>query len=247
MVVDGEAADADYTVDATAEALNEVVAEGDFPTAAEMAAFEATVTPRDNLYSPQLTGSFMPPFAAPSRASSPSVVINAGSVSFNPVASSSRVVAGVDEVADSLRVAFALAVNGSALHTSRVAALDLHLLSIARKGKAAASVSRVEARVAKAMRRRLFSSSDDDDEMNDNPAEAAKINLIRRRKNLRLIENMKLDSEAKDSVMAPDSLPANRRLSNHRDFLSVLIFFTDLEELMVRKEWGLAVKMWVFR
>jgi hypothetical protein len=157
-------------------------------------------------------------------------------------------VTGVDEVADSLRVALALAVNGSALHTSLVAALDLHLLSIARKGKAAASVSRVEERVAKAMRRRLVSSSDDDDEMNDTPAEASKKNLIRRRKNLRLIGKKKLDSEAKDSVMAPsDSLPANRRLSNHRDFLLVLIFLMDLEELAVRKEWGSAVEMWVFR
>ena len=47
--------------------------------------------------------------------------------------------------------------------------------------------------------------------------------------------------------MAPsDSFPANRRLSNHHDFRSVLIFLTYLEELVVRKEWGLAVEMWVF-
>ena len=33
--------------------------------------------------------------------------------------------------------------------------------------------------------------------------------------------------------MAPsDSLPANRRLSNHHDFLSVLIFLMDFEELL---------------
>ena len=75
------------------------------------------------------------------------------------------------------------------------------MLSIAKKGKAASSVSRVEERVAKALRRRLVSFSDDNDEMNDTPAEAAKKNLIRRRKNLRLIEKKKLDSEAKDSVM----------------------------------------------
>jgi hypothetical protein len=115
-----------------------------------------------------------------------------------------------------------------------VAALELHLLSIARKGKAAASVSRVETRVAKALRRRLVSSSDDDDEMNDTPAEAAKKNLIRRRKNLRLVEKKKLNSEAKDPVMAPsNSLPDNRHLSNHHDFLSVLIFLMDSEELVV--------------
>jgi hypothetical protein len=139
--------------------------------------------------------------------------------------------------------------DGSSLHTSLTTALNLHLLSVASQGKVATSVSRVEERVDKALRRRLVSSSDDDDEMNDTPAEAAKRNLIRRRKNLRLIEKKKLDSEAKDSVMAPsDSLPANRRLSNnHHDFLSVLIFLMDSEELVVRKEWGSTVEMWVFR
>ena len=86
----------------------------------------------------------MPPSAAPSRANSPSAFNNTGSISSNPVASSSRVVAGVDEVADSLRIAIALAVSGSALHTSLVSARDLHLLSIARKVKAATNVSRVE-------------------------------------------------------------------------------------------------------
>ena len=100
------------------------------------------MTPRSHL--PQPTGSLMPPPAALSRANSPGA-----SVSLRPVASSSHVVAGVDEVEDSLRGALALAVDGSALHTSLVAALDLHLLSIARKGKAAASVLRVEERVAK--------------------------------------------------------------------------------------------------
>jgi len=54
MIVDGEVAEEDYTVDATAEALNEVVEEGDFPIAAKMAAFEAIVTPRSDLHSPQL-------------------------------------------------------------------------------------------------------------------------------------------------------------------------------------------------
>ena len=49
MVVDGEAAEEDYTADATAEVMNGAMAEDDFPTAAEMAAFEATVTPRDNV------------------------------------------------------------------------------------------------------------------------------------------------------------------------------------------------------
>jgi hypothetical protein len=57
----------------------------------------------------------------------------------------------------------------------------------------------------------------------------AKKDLIRSRKTRRLIEKKKLDSEAKDSVSAPtDPLPANRRLSNHHDFLAVQIFLMDL-------------------
>jgi hypothetical protein len=112
-------------------------------------------------------------------------------------------VGGLDEVVDSLRAALAFAVKVSALHTSVVAALDLHLLSIARKGKATASVLRVEERVAKALRRRLVSSSDDDDGMNDTPAEAAKRNLIRRRKNLRLIEKKNLTRRPNTSLWLP--------------------------------------------
>jgi hypothetical protein len=248
MLVDDEADEEDYTADVVVEALNEALDEGDFPTAAEMSPLETAVTPRSDNRFPQPSGSLVPPPAASSRANSPSASNNAESVSLKPVASSSHVVGGLDEVANSLRAALALAVKGSALHTSLVAALDLHLFSIARKGEATAIVLRVEERVAKALRRRHVSSSDDDDEMNDTPVEAAKKNLIRRRKNLRLIEKKKLDSEAKDSVMAPsDSLPANRRLSYHHDFLSVLIFLKNLEELVVRKEWNSAVEMWVFR
>ena len=64
-----------------------------------------------------------------------------------------------------------------------------------------------------------------------------KQDLIRRRKTRRLIEKKKLDSEAKDSVTAPaDPLPANRRLSNHHDFLAVHIFLMDLEDMVVRKD-----------
>jgi len=248
MVVDGEVGEEDYIADVAAEALEEAFEAGDFPTVAEMAALRATVTPRIDTRVSQAFGSLVSPPAAPSYANSPSVSYNAESASLAPVISSSQPVVGVDVVADSLRAALAVAVDGSSLHSSLTAALNLHTLSIIEKGKAAASVSRAEERVAKALRRRLVSSSDDDDEMNDTPAEAAKRNLIRRRKNARLIEKKKLDSEAKDSVMAPsDSLPANRRLSNHHDFLSVLIYFMDLEELVVRKEWGSAVEMWVFR
>ncbi len=65
----------------------------------------------------------------------------------------------------------------------------------------------------------------------------AKKHIIRRRKNLRLIEKKKQEGEAKDSVTAPsDYLPPNRRLSNHHDFLSVQMFLMDLEEMVVRKD-----------
>ncbi len=235
MVVDDEADEDDYTADAVVEALNEVLDAGDYPTAAEITAFDTIVTLHVDIRLPQPSGSLKPPTAAPSRANSPSASVKP--VSIKPVATSSQAVGGLDGVADSLRAALALDVRGSALHSLLVAALYLHLLSIARKDKASASALRAEERVAKALRRRLVSSSDDDDEMNDTPAEAAKRDLIRCCKNLRLIEKKKLDSEAKDSVMAPsDSLPDNRRLSNHHDFLAVLIFLIDLEELVVRKE-----------
>jgi hypothetical protein len=84
--------------------------------------------------------------------------------------------------------------------------------------------------------------------MADSPAEADKRDRIRKRKNLRLIERKKLDAEAKDAVMAPsDSLPPKRQLGDHYDFLAVLIFLMDLEEMVLRKEWGSAVEAWVFR
>ena len=142
MVVDGEADEEEYTSDAVAKALNEALDAGDFSTAAEMAAFETIVTPHSCIRFPQPSGSLMPPTVAPSRANSPSAS-NAESASLKSVASSSHDVGGLDEVADSLRDAIALVVKGSALHTSLVAALYLHLLSIARKGKTTASVLRV--------------------------------------------------------------------------------------------------------
>ena len=67
------------------------------------------------------------------------------------------------------------------------------------------------------------------------------------------IERKKQDSYAKDSITAPpDSLPLNRRLSNHHDFLAVQIFLMNLEDLgfgfmVVHKDWGSTIKMWVFK
>ncbi len=116
IVVDDAPAEEDYTADA----LNELMGEEDFPSAAQLAAFEATVTPRDYFRSSQATGSLIPPPVAPSRANSPSAINTAGSSSYNRIAPSSRDVADVDELADFLRVALALAMNGNAMHTSLV-------------------------------------------------------------------------------------------------------------------------------
>ncbi len=83
-----------------------------------------------------------------------------------------------------------------------------------------------------------------DDEDNDTPEMTVRKDLIRRRKTRRLIEKKKLDSEAKDYVTAPaDHLPANRRLSNHHDFLAVQIFLMDLEDMVVRKDWSSPIEI----
>jgi len=140
MVVDGEADEEDYIADVVVEALNEALDAGDFHAVAEMAAFENIVTSHHDIRLPQPSGSLKPPSVAPSRAYSPIASSNAEPVSIKPVAASSHVVGGLDEVANYRRAALELAARDSALHTSLVAALDLHLLSIARKGKAAASV-----------------------------------------------------------------------------------------------------------
>ena len=103
----------------------------------------------------------------------------------------------------------------------------------------------METPVANAMLRRLKESSisDDDDDINDTPEEAARHDLIRRRKTRRLIERRKQDSEAKDSFAAPaDPLPFN-----HHDFLAVQIFLMDLEDMVVRKDWGSPVELRVFK
>ena len=118
----------------------------DCPTVDEMSALRATVTPRIDTRVSQAFGSLVSPPAAPSRANSPSVSYNAESVSLAPVVPSSHAVVGVDVVADSLRAALAVAVDGSSLHASLTTTLNLHLLSIVEKGKVGASVSRVEDR-----------------------------------------------------------------------------------------------------
>ena len=135
MVVDGEADKEDFTANAAAEALDEAFDVGDFPTVAEMASLRATVTPHIDNRVPQAFGSLVSLPIVPSRANSPSVSNNAESVSLTPVAPSSRAVVGVDVVEDSLRVALALAVDGSSLHTSLTTSLNLHLLPIVKKGK----------------------------------------------------------------------------------------------------------------
>jgi hypothetical protein len=102
-----------------------------------------------------------------------------------------------------------------------------------------ASADARDFRVTDALLRRhnAASISDRDDEDNDTPEITARKDIIRRRKTRRLVEKKKIDSEAKDSVTAPvEPLPANRRLSNHHDFLAVQIFLMDLEDMVVRKD-----------
>ncbi len=92
--------------------------------------------------------------------------------------------------------------------------------------------------ITAALLRRLktTSISDDEDEPDDSPDMIAKKHILRRRKNLRLIEKKKQEGEAKDLVTAPsDSLPLNRTLSNHHDLLSVHMFLMDLEEMSSAK------------
>ena len=92
------------------------------------------------------------------------------------------------------------------------------------------------------------SISDDEDEAGDTSEMIANKNLIRRRKNLRLVEKKKQEGEAKDSVTAPsDPLPINRRLHNHHDFLALQMFLIDIEDQVVGKDWNSPIKMWVFR
>lgn len=229
--------------------------EDDFPSAEDISAAQAVVTP---------LGDLQP--AVPSR---PSVILSpnmplfprsnwaVGEGSSPPINTGISAEVDIDDVGqsavESLRASLALTEEGSALHSSIKAALDFHNALMAQhhqKSKAASNVARGEARVTNELLRRLKSSvlSDDDDEDNDTPEEVAKRNLIRRRKNRRLIEKKKQDSEAKDSVMAPtDPLPPIRRLSDHHDFLAVQLFLMDLEEIVVRKEWCSAIEMWVFR
>ena len=143
--------------------------------------------------------------------------------------------------ADLLRNYLCLMKEESVLHGPIKSTLGFHdawlkqtQKSIVAKGSASAN-----SMVTDALLRHLKSSSisDEDDEDNDTPKMTAKKNIIRRRKTRRLIEKKKLDSEAKDSVTAPaDPLPANRKLSNHHDFLAVQIFLMDLEAMVVRKD-----------
>ncbi len=96
-----------------------------------------------------------------------------------------------------------------------------------------------DALVTNSLLRRLKAAalSDDDDENNDTPADVAKRDLIRKHKTRCLPEKKKQESEARNSMMAPsEPLPTNRRLSNHHDFLGVLLWLRDIEELVVRND-----------
>jgi hypothetical protein len=100
-------------------------------------------------------------------------------------------------------------------------------------GRAGKEPTTADYAITEALLRRLkkTSISDDEDEAGDTFEIRANKNLIRRRKNLRLVEKKKQECEAKDSVTAPsDPLPKNRRLHNHHDFLALQIFLMDVED-----------------
>jgi hypothetical protein len=138
--------------------------------------------------------------------------------------------------------------KGSALHDAIRSALGFHEAwlrnQMSQASKEPATV------ITEALLRSLkkTSISDDEDEAGDTFEVRTNKNLIRRRKNLRLIEKKKQEGEAKDSVAAPsDPLPLNRRLHNHHDFLALQMFLMDIEDQVVRKDWSSPIEMWVFR
>ena len=105
-------------------------------------------------------------------------------------------------------MSLALAKEDSAIHNAITAALAYHTALIVdyhQKLKVSGNVARMESRVNNALLRRLKTStvSDDDDDGNYTPEEAARHDLILRRKTRHLIERRKHDSEAKDSFAAP--------------------------------------------
>jgi hypothetical protein len=156
-----------------------------------------------------------------------------------------------DFIGDQLRNSIALSTKGSEVYNALTSALSVHASEMAdrlRKGKASSDLAHNDALVTNSLLRRLKTSSlYDDDEDNDTPAEAAQREVIRKRKTRRLLESKRQESEARNSIMAPsEPLPSNRRLSNHHDFLAVLLWLRDLEEVVIRKDWSSSIEMWVF-
>ena len=153
--------------------------------------------------------------------------------------------------ADMLRESLVLTDEGSALHSSIKSALGFHDAWLkSQMRQVAKAPAATDSALTEALLRRLkkASISDDEDEAGDTFEIRANKNLIRRRKNLRLIEKKKQEGEARDSVTAPsDPLPLNRRLHNHHDFLALQMFLMDVEDQVVRKDWSSPIEMWVFR
>ena len=142
--------------------------------------------------------------------------------------------------ANLLRESLSLTEEGSALHGSIRSALGLHEAwlrnQMSQAGKEPATATSA---ITEALLRSLkkASISDDEDDSGDTSEIRASKNLIRRRKNLRLIEKKKQEGEANDSVTAPPyPLPLNRRLHNHHDFLALQMFLMDIEDQVVRKD-----------
>ena len=135
------------------------------------------------------------------------------------------------------------------MHNASKATLAYHtalMIEYHQKLEMSGNAAREDARVTSALPRRLKTSTllDDDDDGNNTPEEATRHDIILQRKTRRRIERRKQDSKPKDSFAAPsDPLPLNRRLSNRRDFLAVHIFRMNLEDMVIRKDWGSSVEM----
>ncbi len=211
--------------------------EDDFPSAEEIRGATTTVTPLGDV--PRLS------FSIPDKeVASPSI----------PTIPSSEIDSAVTTA---LRSFLAQTVAGTDAHANLKLLLDAQttraMVEQRAKGKVSSPAHKQNgSRVTKALLRCLegTSLSDDEEELefDDTPEEAVERRAKSLRKTRRLITKKMAENEAKDCVMAPtESLPANRRLSNHHDYLVVQLWLKDVEEMVLRKEWCSAVELWVFR
>jgi hypothetical protein len=114
------------------------------------------------------------------------------------------------DAADLLRESLGLTEEGSALHDTTKSALGFHETWLkSQMSRAGKEPTTADSAITEALLRRLkkTSISDDEDEAGDTFEMRANKNLIRRRKNLRLIEKKKQEGEAKNSLRSASDEP----------------------------------------